>query len=49
MSLLSMVWSCTTALQGQPGSNAQTGQMQFLWGKHNEGVLNKKLHLLRAS
>lgn len=41
MSLLSTVWSCTTALQGQPVPNAQTGQMQFLWGKHNEGVLNK--------
>lgn len=27
----------------------QTGQMQFLWGKHNEGVSNKKLHPLRAS
>lgn len=42
-----MLWSCT--VQGQPVPNAQTGQMQFLWGKHNEGVLNKKLHLLRAS
>lgn len=48
MSLLSMVWLCTQHC-GDSLFQMQTGQMQFLWGKHNEGVSKKELHLLRAS